>query len=127
MLTVDTEPDNAWENHLNPSVANVRELLRLQNLLAKTGTKATCLVTTRVIENPEATDVLRDLLGVGGEVNPRRSDPDRHASSLREGPRIAGREGKSASCQSLNPLDRGWFLSRLYSSMEGAFIGGIRA
>jgi peptidoglycan/xylan/chitin deacetylase (PgdA/CDA1 family) len=66
VLTIDTEPDNAWENHLNLGVANVRELIRLHDLLAKCGAKATCLATTRVIENPEAVDVLRNLLSTGG-------------------------------------------------------------
>ena len=66
VLTIDTEADNAWENHLNPSVANVRELLRLHDLLAKYGAKATCLVTSRVIQDGEAIEVLRHLVESGG-------------------------------------------------------------
>ena len=80
VLTIDTEPDNAWENHLNHSVANVQELIRLQDVLATYGAKGTCLVTTRVIENPEAVDVLRDLLStgsaeIGAHLHPWESPP----------------------------------------------------
>lgn len=66
VLTIDTEPDNAWGNQLNPSVANVRELLRLHHVLAKYGAKATCLVTSRVIQDAEVTGVLRHLVDTGG-------------------------------------------------------------
>lgn len=66
VLTIDTEPDNAWENHLNPSVANVQELLRLQELLDKYGAKATCLVTYRVIQDDAAVNVLGQLVKHGG-------------------------------------------------------------
>lgn len=66
VLTIDTEADNAWEDRLNPSVANVRELRRLQTLLAKYGAKATCLITHRVAEDAEATEVLQELVDIGG-------------------------------------------------------------
>ena len=66
VLTIDTEPDNAWGNHLNRSVANVRALLRLRDVLAKYGAKATCLVTSRVIQDGEAIEVLRHLVESGG-------------------------------------------------------------
>lgn len=68
VLTVDVEPDNAWENHLNPSVANVKELLRLQELLDKYGAKATCLVTCRVIQDSGAVAVLEELVRRGAEI-----------------------------------------------------------
>lgn len=68
VLTVDVEPDNAWENHLNPSVANVRELLGLQKLLDKYGAKATCLVTYRVVQDPQAREVLEELVNRGAEI-----------------------------------------------------------
>ena len=35
VITIDTEPDDAWTDHMNPSVANVHELRRLQELLDK--------------------------------------------------------------------------------------------
>ena len=66
VLTIDTEPDNAWENHHNTSVANVQELLRLQELLDTYGAKATCLVTYRVIQDDRAVSVLRQLVEHGG-------------------------------------------------------------
>ncbi len=37
VITVDTEPDNAWDWHLDPSVANLPELSRFQELLSKYG------------------------------------------------------------------------------------------
>lgn len=66
VLTIDTEPDDAWKNHLDPSVANVQELRRLQELLDKYGAKVTCLVTYRVIQNEAAVAVLRELVEKGG-------------------------------------------------------------
>ena len=66
VLTIDTEPDDAWTNHRNPSVANVQELLRLQELLGKHGAKATCLATYRVIQDEAAVAVLRELVEKGG-------------------------------------------------------------
>ncbi len=67
VLTIDTEPDNAWTDHRNDSVTNVRELLRLQKkMLAKFGARATCLVSSRVLEDREAVEVLQELVGGGG-------------------------------------------------------------
>lgn len=66
VITIDTEPDDAWTDHLNPSVANVQELRRLQKLLDRYGAKATCLVTYRVAEDERAADVLRELSDDGG-------------------------------------------------------------
>ena len=68
VVTIDTEPDNAWEDHLNPSVANVRELLRLQELLGRYGASPTCMVTSRVLQSAEAVDVLRELVAGGAEI-----------------------------------------------------------
>ncbi len=80
VLTIDTEPDDAWTNHLNPSVANVQELLRLQTLLDRYEAKATCLVTYRVIENRQAVDVLRRLVEesgaeIGAHLHPWETPP----------------------------------------------------
>ena len=66
VLTIDTEPDDAWEHHQNPSVANVRELLRLQNILAKHGARATCLITYKVVRNDDAVRTLEGLVEQGG-------------------------------------------------------------
>jgi len=66
VVTIDTEPDNVWENHASPSVTNVRELPRLQSLLAKSGAQGTYLVTSRVIQDPAAVEVLRHLVDTGG-------------------------------------------------------------
>ncbi len=68
VLTIDVEPDNAWENHQNPSVANVEQLLRLQALLARHGARATCLTTYRVCQNERAVEVLQELAAAGAEV-----------------------------------------------------------
>lgn len=65
-FTIDVEPDNAWEDHLNPSVANVQTLLGLQKLLDKYTAKATCLVTHRVVQDAQAVDVLKELADNGG-------------------------------------------------------------
>ena len=54
VITIDTEPDDAWGNHLNPSVANVRELVHLQEILDRYGAKATILATYRMLENDQA-------------------------------------------------------------------------
>jgi peptidoglycan/xylan/chitin deacetylase (PgdA/CDA1 family) len=66
VLTIDTEADNAWGNHRDSNVTNVRELLRLHHVLAKYGAKATCLVTSRVVQDGEAIGVLRHLVDTGG-------------------------------------------------------------
>ncbi len=66
VITVDTEPDDAWTDHMNPSVANVQALLRLQELLDRFGARATCLVTYRVIQDDAAVAVLRELVEKGG-------------------------------------------------------------
>ena len=80
VITIDTEPDNAWENHLNPSVANVRALRRLQDLLTPFGAKATCLITTRVAEDDECVALLGDLVRnhgaeVGAHLHPWETPP----------------------------------------------------
>jgi peptidoglycan/xylan/chitin deacetylase (PgdA/CDA1 family) len=66
VITIDTEPDDAWGNHQNPSVTNVQGLLRLQRLLDRYDAKATCLVSYRVIQDDRATEVLRALVEEGG-------------------------------------------------------------
>ena len=66
VLTIDTEPDDAWTNHQNRSVANVQALRRLQTMLDRFGAKATCLVTYRVVEDDRAVDVLREICEEGG-------------------------------------------------------------
>jgi len=80
VITVDTEPDDAWTNHQNPSVRNVRELLRLQRLLDEFGAKATLLVTYRVIEDGGAMAVLERLVSesgaeVGAHLHPWETPP----------------------------------------------------
>jgi len=49
--TIDTEPDDARSLHLNPSVANLQELRRVQTLLERYGARATCLITYRVFQD----------------------------------------------------------------------------
>lgn len=66
VITVDTEPDNAWDWHLDPSVANVGELLRLHELLLKYSAKATCLITYTVVGSDEAVKTLETLEREGG-------------------------------------------------------------
>ncbi len=66
VITVDTEPDDAWTHHLNPSVANVQGLRRFQTLLDEYGAKATCLVTYRVVQDDASVDLLRELAADGG-------------------------------------------------------------
>lgn len=68
VLTIDTEPDNAWVDHQNPSVANVQGLLRLQELLDEFGAKATLLVTSRVIDDNAALATLQRMKDRGAEI-----------------------------------------------------------
>lgn len=80
VITIDVEPDNAWEDHLNPSVSNVKALLRLQEVLARYGARATCLVTYRVVRNADAVAVLRDvvregLAEIGAHLHPWETPP----------------------------------------------------
>ena len=80
VLTVDTEPDDAWTNHLNPSVANVQELRRLQLLLDRYGAKATCLITYKVVQDDRCVDLLRELVDesgaeVGAHLHPWENPP----------------------------------------------------
>jgi hypothetical protein len=80
VLTIDTEADNAWENHLNPNVTNVAGLRELAQLLRRYGAKATCLLTYRVADDAQAISVLRELAGqglveVGAHLHPWESPP----------------------------------------------------
>ncbi len=80
VLTIDVEPDNAWKDHRNPSIANVAQLLRLQEILSRYGAKATCLVTRRIIQDTWARGILQELVGHGGaeigtHLHPWESEP----------------------------------------------------
>lgn len=80
VLTIDTEPDDAWSDHLCPSVANVRALRRLSTVLRCYGAKPTLLVTYRVIQDAECRDVLRELVAesgaeVGAHLHPWETPP----------------------------------------------------
>jgi peptidoglycan/xylan/chitin deacetylase (PgdA/CDA1 family) len=80
VLTVDTEPDDAWADQLCPSVSNVRALRRLDELLRRYGAKATLLVTYRVVQDAECRDILRGLVAesgaeVGAHLHPWETPP----------------------------------------------------
>ncbi len=80
VITIDTEPDDAWTNHQNPSVANVEQLLRLQALLDRYGAKATCLVTYRVIQDDRSVEVLQEIAAdsgaeIGAHLHPWENPP----------------------------------------------------
>ncbi|GMV97547.1 MAG: hypothetical protein HRF43_05440 [Phycisphaerae bacterium] len=80
VFTVDTEPDHAWRNHLNPGVGNVRELLRFQRLLARYGARATLLVTSAVMRSDEARGILARLTDecgaeIGAHLHPWETPP----------------------------------------------------
>jgi len=66
IITIDVEPDDAWTNHLNPSVRNVHELLRLHEVLKRCGARATLLVTQRVIDDAACRETLKRLVAEGG-------------------------------------------------------------
>lgn len=66
IITIDVEPDDAWTNHLNPSVRNVHELLRLHEVLKRCGARATLLVTQRVIDDAACRETLKKLVDEGG-------------------------------------------------------------
>ncbi len=80
LITVDTEPDDAWQDHLCPSVRNVAALKRLDALLRRFGARATLLVTYRVIQDRECVELLRRLVSesgaeVGAHLHPWESPP----------------------------------------------------
>jgi peptidoglycan/xylan/chitin deacetylase (PgdA/CDA1 family) len=80
VITIDTEPDDAWYDHLCPSVQNVRALHRMAALLRRFGAPATLLVTYRVIQDPECVDLLRGLVTesgaeVGAHLHPWETPP----------------------------------------------------
>jgi peptidoglycan/xylan/chitin deacetylase (PgdA/CDA1 family) len=69
VITVDVEPDDAWSDHRNRSLANICELRRLQTLLDGFGAKATLLCTHTVVQNDDAWAVVRELAdGSGAEI-----------------------------------------------------------
>ena len=49
VMTIDTEPDHAWDWHLDPSVANVPELSPLQELRSEygAGVQSLLMLSTR--------------------------------------------------------------------------------
>ncbi len=80
VVTVDTEPDDAWSDHLCKSVRNVRALRRLDALLREFGAKATLLITYRVVQDAECVDLLRGLVSesgaeVGAHLHPWETPP----------------------------------------------------
>lgn len=80
VMTVDTEPDDAWTNHQNPSVANVQQLARLQELLDRFGARATLLVTHRVIQDDASARLLDRLATdhgaeIGAHLHPWENPP----------------------------------------------------
>ncbi len=80
LFTVDVEPDDAWANHQNESVRNVRELERFQELLDRYGARATLLVTYRVVQSDEMVELLRKLAfrhgaEVGAHLHPWETPP----------------------------------------------------
>lgn len=80
VLTIDTEPDDAWIDHRCDSVANVQQLLRLQELLDEFGAPATLLVTHKVAADDDACRLLlqlRDKHGaeVGAHLHPWETPP----------------------------------------------------
>lgn len=80
VVTVDTEPDDAWGNHRNESVANVQQLPRFQRLLDRFGARATLLVTYRIIQSDAAVRVLERLVAecraeIGAHLHPWENPP----------------------------------------------------
>lgn len=80
VLTVDTEPDNAWSDHLCTSVSNVHALRRLDKLLCRYGARVTLLVTYRVVQDAECLGILRDLATesgaeIGAHLHPWETPP----------------------------------------------------
>ena len=80
VLTIDTEPDNAWMDRHNPSVRNVLELARLHDVLQKYGARMTCLVTSRVIADEACAKLLNRLadegaVEIGAHLHPWETAP----------------------------------------------------
>lgn len=80
VLTIDTEPDDAWCNHRDDSTANIVALERLQELLSEFGAVATLLVTTKVARDPASVAILNRLqerhgAEIGAHLHPWESPP----------------------------------------------------
>jgi peptidoglycan/xylan/chitin deacetylase (PgdA/CDA1 family) len=67
-FTVDTEPDNPWENHPNTNISNVLQLPHFQDLLSRTGAVGTYLVTYQVLQDKGGLQVLHELKDRGAEI-----------------------------------------------------------
>ncbi len=80
VITVDTESDNVWTDRLNPSMRNVAALHVLASILRRFSARATCLVSYRVADNPQAVAILRELVDaglveVGSHLHPWENPP----------------------------------------------------
>lgn len=80
VLTIDTEPDDAWSNHLGESVANVLALRRLASTLGPFGFRPTVLVTWRVLRDVECGRIIDELVAdhgaeVGAHLHPWENPP----------------------------------------------------
>lgn len=68
VLTVDTEPDDAWTDHRNQSLYNLAALEPLQNMLERYGGRSTLLVTMLVAQDKSAVKQLKSLQARGAEI-----------------------------------------------------------
>ncbi|MBI5863414.1 MAG: sulfotransferase [Planctomycetes bacterium] len=80
VLTIDTEPDDAWSDHRGGKLDNIRELHRLQELLSEFGAVATLMVTWKVVEDAACIDLLTKLKDrhgaeIGTHLHPWETPP----------------------------------------------------
>src|SRR5262245_49617697 len=80
VVTVDTEPDDAWSDHRDDGTRNIAALDRLQELLSEFGAVATLLVTYKVASDSAAAEILNGLqcrhgAEIGAHLHPWETPP----------------------------------------------------
>lgn len=80
LVTVDTEPDNVWANHLSTGVRNLCKLRQLQDLLDRYGARATLLITHTIATDAPSVDMLKRLqeqhgAEIGAHLHPWDNPP----------------------------------------------------
>lgn len=65
-FTVDTEPDNLWENQATYSFDSFRRLPAFHRLLIEAGSRPTYLTTSEVVESDLGRAAIENCLSVGG-------------------------------------------------------------
>jgi hypothetical protein len=94
VLSVDTEPDNQWEDHRRTSAANIAGLPRFQEEMEEIGLVPTYLLTYSIATNAPAARVLREIqrrhqCEIGSHLHPWDNPPFLSDGSDHEFPAFA--------------------------------------